>query len=201
MSVTAAAGFSLVQHAPAYRAILDKVVAATEPQSAADTWLDVGCGPGQLVRAAAARGFSAIGVDRDRSMVQMARLLGLGTHTTYAVSDHMGDLPSATVVSATSLLCQVPDPENALDALWTAVVAGGQLLVLETTDSITPERIRRASPARDVLSAAVLSTWARARAGRALSRRVFDRLPVTGNILPLLDDCLELHVFSKPCVE
>lgn len=43
------------------------------PNGEGRTWLDFGCGPGLFTRLAAAKGYSAMGIDQDPSMIREAK--------------------------------------------------------------------------------------------------------------------------------
>jgi len=128
--------FSWDQSAPAYRSVHREVVDRLGPGEGR-TWLDVGCGPGLVARLAAARGFEVSAVDTDPAMVRLAGRRHGGQPPIAAwVADAADPLPAHDVVSAASLLCQLPDPGHGLATLWAAVRPGGTLLVIETTDQM-----------------------------------------------------------------
>ncbi|HEV2360135.1 MAG TPA: class I SAM-dependent methyltransferase [Acidimicrobiales bacterium] len=195
MSTASAAFFAAVQRAPAYRAVLSEVVRAAPPGGPGRLWLDVGCGPGLVARLAAERGYDSLGVDTDAAMIAIARRRR--TAARFQRLDAESPLPAADVVSATSLLCQVPEPARTLTTLWAAVRPGGMLIVLETSSLMTVDRLRSASAHGDPWSRCVMSAWARARAGRAVDPRIFEVLPVPPEGTELLDGAVDLWIIRR----
>lgn len=134
--------FEFLQDARFYRRLLRDAVALVPPREGA-TWTDVGCGPGLVARLAAERGFRASGFDLDPWMVALARrrARAAALNIRYAVcpldalaaGEH-----EAAVVSAASLLAVVPDRRLATAKLLSCLSAGGILLVVETSEAMTP---------------------------------------------------------------
>jgi 2-polyprenyl-3-methyl-5-hydroxy-6-metoxy-1,4-benzoquinol methylase len=180
MSRLGATFFTWVQGACFYSAVHAEAVDLLSPGEG-KTWLDVGCGPGLVARLAAARGYDARGVDRDRHMVDAARRNAGRTGARYDVAD----LDSATrttqvdVVSAASLLVVLPDAREGLAQLWRAVRPGGYLLVVETTSAMTPAAARRIAPQLPDGRKLALRLWAKARSRRAVDATLIETLPGT----------------------
>ena len=132
-------------------------------------------------------------------MIRFARAKGLrGNGCSFAFGDAGGDLPAADVVSAPSVLCQAPDPAELLSNLWATVRPGGSLLLVETTQLLSVERIRRASERDGRRSRQVLGLWARARQGRALPDDVYKTVPAASHrLVPLLDGCVQAVVLTR----
>jgi ubiquinone/menaquinone biosynthesis C-methylase UbiE len=110
---------------------------AIELTSVSDTdyVVDIGCGPGSAVRAAARRGARVIGVDPAPVMLRLARTL---TRNQPAVSWSEGvaeDLPvpdrSATVVWSIATVHHWKDVPAGLAEVWRALVSGGQFMAIE----------------------------------------------------------------------
>lgn len=198
MSLAAAGLFAWIQSAQGYRSVHRDAVQLLSPGEGR-IWLDAGCGPGLVTRLAAGHGYHAHGLDRDPAMIRFARAKGLrGNGCSFAVGDAGGDLPTADVVSAASVLCQAPDPAELLSNLWAAVRPGGSLLLVETTQLLSVERIRRASERDDRRSRQVLGLWARARQGRALPDDVYKTVPAASRrLVPLLDGCVQAVVLTR----
>jgi trans-aconitate methyltransferase len=175
--------FAYVQGADFYRALFhDALALAPGPDSR--TLLDVGCGPGALTRLAAARGYQAMGIDRDAAMVAHAWRLAERERSTakFAQRDLQDVADQADVVVAASLLASVDDPSLALDRLWRTVAPGGSLLVIEATAAMT------SAHARTLLAAGVpgrrrhlLAMWAHARQGRTINPALLDKVPVVAH--------------------
>jgi SAM-dependent methyltransferase len=171
------------------------------PRGDGRRWLDVGCGPGLVARLASERGYDALGIDRDPAMVRAARDLTQNERCRFEVGElgrGVAERHSAHVVSAASLLIVLPDPRAGLVELWDCVSPGGTLLVVETTEQMTPERARSVAPHTRPGRRAALSLWARARSGRALDPRLFDTIDARARgDHALLDGLVRAWTFEK----
>jgi ubiquinone/menaquinone biosynthesis C-methylase UbiE len=174
VSFAAAKLFDWLQGADFYHAAHRAAVEQLPPGDG-KLWVDVGCGPGLVTRLAAARGYRAIGVDRDHHMIAAAQRRAVQNGA--AAEFQLGDIQSlaamtarADVISAASLLAVVDDKIAALHALLAAVKPGGCLLIVEPTAAMTPKAadalIRNGLDGRRVNG---LRLWARARHGRAIN--------------------------------
>ncbi|HUZ33560.1 MAG TPA: methyltransferase domain-containing protein [Xanthobacteraceae bacterium] len=98
--------------------------------------LDVGCGDGALVCAAAAKGAVATGVDPDPAMLAAARLrvAQAGVHVEF-LEGRVERLPFATgsfdVVVAVTVLCFVPNAAAAFGEMARILRPGGRLILGE----------------------------------------------------------------------
>ncbi|NHT18374.1 class I SAM-dependent methyltransferase [Cellulomonas sp. IC4_254] len=94
--------------------------------------LDVGCGAGGLVRALAARGAAAHGVDVDAAGVATARALSAGhPGATFAVADALhldAPAPGYDAVTAVAVLHHLPMAEAL--TRWSALLRPGGVLVV-----------------------------------------------------------------------
>ena len=96
------------------------------------------------------------------------------------------------------MLCQAPDPAELLSNLWEAVRPGGCLLLVETTQLLSVERIHRASEREDRRSRQVLRLWARARQGRALPDDTYETVTAASRrLVPLLDGCVQAVILTR----
>jgi len=198
VSVADAALFGWVQSAPAYTAVHREAVHLL-PAGAGGTWLDVGCGPGLVARLAARHGYRSVGIDRDPAMVRAARRrTPAGARCTFLRASLDEFAGTSDVVSAASLVCQLPDPAAALCRLWELVAAGGALLVVETTPAMTTEHIATLTATLDGRSRRVLTRWARARSGHAIAVEAFGVLPEPSEHVLLLGDAVRVVVVRKP---
>ena len=199
MSVFSALLFSWVQSAPAYRRLHADAIGQLGP-GGGRTWIDVGCGPGLVAELAAASGFTVDAIDTNSMMVRLvSRRSSRAAPVNAWVADANDPLPPHDVVSAASLLCQLPDPAAGIQTLWSAVEPGGALLIIETTDKMSPDAVRRAAPDADRHSRRVLHRWATAREGSALSPALWDALPKDSTTcVPLLDGCVVAVIAHKP---
>lgn len=200
MSFLSAAFFSWVQSAPFYADVHSEALTLL-PSGEGKTWMDVGCGPGLVARLACHRGYDVLGIDRDPQMIRFARR---NAREERRCRFEVGDLnglsgrQSADVVSAASLLFAVPDPQAAIRQLWDCVRPGGSLLVIETTEKMTPEGARRFSRTTPLGRHPALALWARARRGRSVAASVFD-LPAAHSRVctPLMGGLVQAWIFRK----
>ena len=103
--------------------------------SAADHVVDIGCGPGSAVRAAAQRGARVIGVDPAPVMLQLARIL---TRNQAGITWSLGaaeDVPvpdgSATVVWSLATVHHWKDVDAGLAETCRVLGPGGRFLAIE----------------------------------------------------------------------
>lgn len=91
-------------------------------------WLDVGCGPGYLVEAAARAGFDACGVDVSLDAVEAG--IGRGLSLLHGAAEDLGKLvtPEFQVVSMLDTLFHVREPRQVLFAASKLLSTGGILL-------------------------------------------------------------------------
>jgi SAM-dependent methyltransferase len=188
---------SWVQSAPAYVELHRDAVLLVGPRPPAGrTWLDVGSGPGLVASLARAEGYEVTGIDRDPAMIRVARRRHRGEGIDFRVGDALAPGRPADVVSAASLLCQLPDPVEGLRALSSAVRPGGTLVVLETTAAMSPSAIVDALRPTDRRSRRVLRRWAASRQGGALPDEVWDELDVPWTRHLLAGGCVQAIVAS-----
>lgn len=200
MSYLSAAFFSWVQSAAFYIDVHSRAVELLG-RGTGRTWLDVGCGPGMLSRLARERGYAVVGLDRDPAMIRFARYKTRGDQgCRYEVGDlnQMSGRYSADVVSAASLLYVLPQPAVAIKQLWDCVRPGGRLLVIETTEQMTPDVARNVSLPMQPAERLILSLWAQARRGRAVPKEVFYSLPTgSAKCTPFLGGLLHAWDYMK----
>lgn len=203
MSTFAAHLFSWVQDAEFYRD-LHRQAADLMHGGNGRSWLDVGCGPGVLTRIAADNGYRALGIDRNPQMITAARRLAMDRSN--GAKFEVADIDAAMargerydVVSASSLLVVLPDPEAALLQLKTLTRPGGSVLIIEASSQLT--RLRAAS---EILSgrlgrrAYMLQVWATFRAGRTFSDDIFDRVRLPATHRTLLNGLVNAWTFKTP---
>ncbi|MDE2384293.1 MAG: methyltransferase domain-containing protein [Alphaproteobacteria bacterium] len=199
----AAALFTRLHGAAFYKALHQQAAGMLPPAAAAQTWLDVGSGPGLLARMAGAKAYAVRAVDRDTRMIAAAKAWpGAWGEISYAVSGLAEEVARGQrhdVVSASSLLVVLPDPREGLRLLAQLVKPGGRLLVIEASPQMS--RIKawamlfsgRLGP-----GGALLALWAMARAGRALPDRLFTSWPGGQSRLPLLDGMANAWLLEVP---
>lgn len=198
---TASHLFEWVQGASFYRELHQAAVGLVEPRSdgGGRRWTDVGCGPGLVAGLAAARGYDVVGVDHDASMVRRARRLHPESDLLHFRTAPLSALAtdSSDVVSATSLLCTLSEPANALGLLWSAVRAGGTLLIVETTPEMTRARARTVVGRLKTPRRHALMLWASARTGH-LDQSILDRIDASSRVNHrLLDGMVEATVLTR----
>lgn len=201
MSHFSAGFFSWLQSAPFYVELHAQAVALL-PEGVGRNWLDVGCGPGLLARQAAAQGYSVLGIDPDMAMVQRARRNAKGGTECWFEVGSLANLHANTqadVVSATSLLFVLADPEAGLRQLWECVRPGGQLLIVETTPRLTPGNVCRLGQRKRGLQHVGLYLWALARRGRAINNEVYACISQhVSQRVALAEGLISATVFNKP---
>ncbi|MBI5294483.1 MAG: class I SAM-dependent methyltransferase [Chloroflexi bacterium] len=173
------------------------------PQGNGQLWLDIGSGPGLVSRLAAQRGYRVTGIDSDAASIQTAKLIAVSQGL--SIEFKSGDvfkLPaeSADVVSAASLLAVLPDREKGLKSLWSAVRAGGSLLIIEPTHQMNSENAARAIqnglPKKRI---AGLRMWANARQGNIVDPAIYETLGAESiRFTPLLQGLVGAWVIQKP---
>lgn len=82
----------------------------------AGTLVEIGSGPGFFLETAAARGFTAIGVEPSRQAAAFAQGRGLTVHNRTFADALAHGLPRADVIAATNVLEHIPDPIDMLAA-------------------------------------------------------------------------------------
>jgi SAM-dependent methyltransferase len=105
---------------------LEEVVARFERYREGGRWLDVGCGAGALMRAAARRGWTAVGTEIAPQAAEAARAQGLEVHL--CDLDALG-LPDGSfdVVSLVEVVEHVPDPRALISTASRLIRPGGAL--------------------------------------------------------------------------
>ena len=98
--------------------------------------LDIGCADGALVRAFAAQGATAVGVDPDPAMLAAARERAAEAHSLATFVDGRAEslpFPDASfdAVTAMTVLCFVPDAQGAMREMARVLRPGGRLVLGE----------------------------------------------------------------------
>jgi len=114
------------------------------PSTAPRTWLDVGCGGGTLLAAAADAGWEVTGAEPSPAAADIAskRAPGAVVHPGSAETD-FGDLGTFGVVSMTDVLRTIAEPRAAMQRCAERVAPGGWLMIRES-DSRMKKRARAA---------------------------------------------------------
>jgi ubiquinone/menaquinone biosynthesis C-methylase UbiE len=103
--------------------------------SAADHIVDIGCGPGVAVRAAARRGARATGIDPALVMLRMARAVTRGREGIFWAEGAAESLPvpsgSATVVWSLATVHHWKDVTKGLAEAHRVLAPGGRVLAIE----------------------------------------------------------------------
>jgi ubiquinone/menaquinone biosynthesis C-methylase UbiE len=111
----------------------------------ADRLLDVGCGSGAAVRAAAATAERAVGVDLSAAMIERARSLAAGiVSAEFLVADSEAlpfDDGSFTAVLCTASFHHYPHPERALAEMARVLTPDGRLVLSDGTADLRVARV------------------------------------------------------------
>jgi ubiquinone/menaquinone biosynthesis C-methylase UbiE len=110
-----------------------------------DRLLDVGCGSGAGVRAAAATVERAVGLDISPAMISRARELAAGLAGVEFVVGESAQLPfpdeAFTAVMCSSSFHHYPDPGRALGEMARVLAPGGRVVLAEPSGDILLSRI------------------------------------------------------------
>ncbi len=176
MSAFGAWLLSWAQSAEFYTEFHERAVEAVGQQETRD-WLDVGCGPGLLSRLAARRGYAVTGVDISRHMIDAARSLSAGneTYIVRGLDGLVAEGAKASVVSASSLLVVIPNPELVLGQLERLVRPGGLLLVIEAGNGFNWRTGVRALFDGRIRGRLQFLVWLFVRSGRTVDESLFRR--------------------------
>lgn len=137
MSSSPSEYFARVQASPGWLRVLESFARFVEPQAGWRT-LDVGCGPGALVRLLAAQGCAAEGVDADADMVANAQ--ELAPQLTFQ-HGNIHNLPYASnqfnLVTATNVVFLQKEPLVALKEMARACAPGGVVAMLNPSPKLS----------------------------------------------------------------
>lgn len=129
--------FTRAQASPGWARVLDSFARFAAPRPGQRA-LDVGCGPGALVRRLAALGCSAVGADADPAM--LARAHELAPALPFTVGNALA-LPFADEsfdhVTATNLLFLLPNPQAGLSEMARVCKPGGSVAVLNPSPALS----------------------------------------------------------------
>lgn len=117
---------------------LDAVAAALG--RASGTLIEIGSGPGFFLETAAARGFTAIGVEPSRQAAAFAQGRSLCVHNRSFADAVAHGLPQADVIAATNVLEHIADPIETLTAACALLKSGG-VMCLTVPNDFSPLQI------------------------------------------------------------
>lgn len=201
MARSSAKLFAWLQGADFYKDLHSKAMVGL-PSGKDRTWLDFGCGPGLFTRLAAAEGYSAIGIDRDPSMIREAKKIAKSESSSavFVNGDVYQNWPQgADVVSASSLLAVLDDKVGGFQALLKAAIPGGLVLIVEPTDQMSTQAVE-VLIGKGLHDERIngLRTWARARQGSAVDPEIFKAVGVQPlSFTPLLDGLVGAWLFQR----
>lgn len=141
-------------------------------------WLDVGCGCGLVAVEAAKKGFTVLGVDKNRCSIEAARKYAEdeGVHAYFSCDEIGGNYANADVVSAASLLAVMPDRVAGLQMLYNAVKKGGHLVIIEPTEKMNIKNARQYAKANKLKQRHWLCIWAFARQKNIVDPSIYETL-------------------------
>lgn len=149
--------FARVQASPGWLRVLESFLRFVEPQAGWRT-LDVGCGPGALVRLLAAQGCVAEGVDADADMVASAQ--ELAPQLTFQ-HGNIHNLPYASnqfnLVTATNVVFLQKEPLVAVREMARACAPGGVVAMLNPSPKLSRETAQAHAHASDLTDFAEFS--------------------------------------------
>jgi SAM-dependent methyltransferase len=129
--------------------------------------LDVGCGPGALVRLLARRGCQVVGVDADPAMVARAEELAAGLPGAEFRQGSLLALPFAAdefdLVTATNVIFLLPEPLAGLREMQRVCRPGGRVAMLNPAPKLSEARARAyaAEAGLNDVDAISLAKWGR----------------------------------------
>jgi ubiquinone/menaquinone biosynthesis C-methylase UbiE len=149
--------FARVQASPGWLRVLESFARFVEPQAGWRT-LDVGCGPGALVRLLAAQGCVAEGVDADEGMVASAQ--ELAPQLTFQHGS-IYNLPYAShqfnLVTATNVVFLQKEPLAAVQEMARVCAPGGVVAMLNPSPRLSRETAQAHARASDLTDFAEFS--------------------------------------------
>ncbi len=104
------------------------------------TLIEIGSGPGFFLETAAARGFTAIGVEPSRQAAEFAQGRGLCVHNRSFADAVSHGLPAADVIAATNVLEHIPDPIEMLQ-MASGLMKAGAVMCLTVPNDFSPLQI------------------------------------------------------------
>lgn len=120
--------------------------------------LDVGCGPGWLAIAAARQTKEAVGIDRSKRIIQLARqnarlegILNVGFQNSNAFPLPFPD-GHFDLAIATTLVYLLTEPEKAISEMARVVKPSGRVATLDPDRSMSPKKMRSYAEARNMSS-------------------------------------------------
>ncbi len=95
-----------------------------------NSWLDIGCGTGEILKVAADSGLSVFGIETNEMQRNFAKeRFGLDVRDVFVSAATVGTVPSCEVVSLFSVLEHVLDPVSLLQVLASRQAPGSYLVV------------------------------------------------------------------------
>lgn len=125
---------------------LDEVVAGFDPYRGGGRWLDVGCGAGALMRAAARRGWTAVGTEVAAGAAEAVRAQGFHVHLG-ALHKLPLERGSFDVVSLVEVIEHVPEPAALMTDAARMIRPGGAVYLTTPHGRGLSARLLRAAGA------------------------------------------------------
>jgi SAM-dependent methyltransferase len=105
-------------------------------------WLDIGCGPGELLRVVRERGWEACGIEPSRRCLEANAERLAGARVVHgAVEDRLPEFRGMRVVSMTDVFRYVTQPDQVLRQIRAALDPGGWVLIREGRAHFAPDEL------------------------------------------------------------
>jgi len=107
-----------------------KVQYITERVPSKGKWVDIGCGVGEVLVAAKAKGWQVLGIESDHEKIKFAKMMGVDIINTFITQENISEyIKDATVISLFNLLEHILYPDKLLKAVVNAVPSNTHIVI------------------------------------------------------------------------